>query len=58
MDVGEDAVTLHTRPKNLEYRLKIEKLANKITDTLNYCRTVAEQTSDLRIRQSRVIIQE
>ncbi len=58
VDVGEDAVTLHTRPKNLEYRLKIEKLADKITDTLNYCRTVAEQTSDLRIRQSRVIIQE
>ncbi len=58
VDVGEDAVTLHTRPKTLEYRLKIEKLADKITDTLNYCRTVAEQTSDLRIRQSRVIIQE
>ena len=58
VDVGDDAVTLHTRPKNPEYRLKIETLADKITDTLNYCRTVAEQTSDLSIRQKRVIIKE
>ena len=58
VDVGDDAVTLHTRPKSAEYRPKIEALADKITDTLNYCRTVAEQTSDLSIRQKRVIIKE
>lgn len=58
VDVGDDAVTLHTRPKSAEYRPKIEALADKITDTLNYCRTVAEQTSDLRIRQNRIIIKE
>lgn len=58
VDVGDDAVTLHTKPKTVEYRAKIEELADKITDTLNYCKTVAEQTSDLRIRQNRVIIKE
>ncbi|MBQ6440869.1 MAG: hypothetical protein IJJ06_12280 [Mogibacterium sp.] len=58
VDVGDDTVTLHTRPITAAYRPKIEMLAEKITDTLNYCRTVAEQTSDLRIRQKRVIIQE
>jgi hypothetical protein len=58
VDVGDDTVTLHTRPKTAEYRPKIKALAGKITDTLNYCRTVVEQTSDLRIRQNRVIIKE
>ena len=58
VDVGDDAVTLHIKPKTAEYRSKIEELADKITDTLNYCTAVAEQTSDLRIRQNRVIIKE
>lgn len=58
VDVDDDAITLHTRPKTVAYKPKIEELANKITDTLNYCRSVAEQTSDLRIRQNRVIIKE
>ncbi len=58
VDVEDDAVTLYTRPKTEEYGPKIKRLADKITNTLNYCRTVAEQTSDLRIRQDRVIIQE
>ena len=58
VDVGDDAVTLQTRPKTAEYRPKIETLADKITDTLSYCRTVAEQTSDLRIRQNRIIVSE
>ena len=58
VDVGDDAVTLHIKPKTAEYRSKIEELADKITDTLNYCKEFAEQTSDLRIRQNRVIIKE
>ena len=58
VDVGADAVTLHTRPKSDEYRLRIEALTDKISNTLNYCRTVAEQTSDLRIRQNKVLIKE
>ena len=58
VDVGDDAVTLHTKPITAEYRPKIEELADKITNTLSYCKTVAEQTSDLRIRQNRVIIKE
>ena len=58
VDVDDDAITLHTRPKAAEYRPKIEELANKIANTLNYCKTVAEQTSDLSIRQKRVIIKE
>ena len=57
-DRDDDAVTLQTRPKTAEYRPKIETLADKITDTLSYCRTVAEQTSDLRIRQNRIIVNE
>ena len=56
--MGDDAVTLHTKPITAEYRTKIEELADKITNTLSYCKTVAEQTSDLRIRQNRVIIKE
>jgi hypothetical protein len=58
VDVEDDAVTLHTKPKTAEFRPKIEMLADKITNTLNYCKAVAEQTSDLRIRQNRVIIKE
>lgn len=58
VDVDDDAITLHIRPKADEYRPMIEGLANKITDTLVYCKKVAEQTSDLRIRQNRVIIKE
>ena len=58
VDVDDDAVILHVKPKTAEFRSKIEELADKITDTLNYCRTVAEQTSDFRIRQNRVIIKE
>jgi hypothetical protein len=40
------------------YLAAVMRLADKISNTLNYCRTVVEQTSDLRIRQDRVIIQE
>ena len=58
VDVDDDAVILHVKPKTAEFRSKIEELADKITDTLNYCRTVAEQTSDFRIRQNRVLIKE
>ena len=58
VDVDDDAVILHVKPKTAEFRSKIEELADKITDTLNYCRTVAEQTSDFWIRQNRLIIKE
>ena len=56
--VNSEAITLYTKPVKPEYGPMIEKLAAKITETLIYCREVAEQTSDLRISQNRVIIRE
>jgi hypothetical protein len=40
------------------YLAAVMRLADKISNTLNYCRTVAERTSDLRIRQNKVLIKE
>ena len=56
VDVDDDAITLYTRPKSPEYEPRIEKLAEKITDTLTHCRKAAEEMSDLQITQDRVIL--
>ena len=56
VDVDEKAITLYTRPKSPEYGPRIDRLAEKITDTLFYCRETAEKMSDLRITQDRVIL--
>lgn len=58
VDIDGDAIILHTRPKSPEYRPRIEKLAEKIRETLRCCTEAAEKMSDLRIRQNRVVILE
>lgn len=56
VDVSDDAITLYVRPKTEEFVPLIYDLANKIRETLAYCREAAEKMSDLRIRQSEVVI--
>ncbi len=56
VEVTEDAVILYTMPISPEYEALIEKLAGKIRKVLDYCRRVAEQRTELRIRQKQVII--
>ena len=53
-----DRLVLVTKPKAPEYRGLIAKLADKIRQTLDECRKVAEKRSDLRITQTDVIIEE
>lgn len=56
VEVAKDAIILYSRPKTPEFIPLIEKLADKIQKTLDYCREVAEKTSDFRITQSEVLI--
>ena len=56
VDVDEDAITLYTKPKAPEYEPRIEMLADKIRNTLRDCIEAAEQMSDLRITQNRVVL--
>ena len=54
VEVDEDAIVLYTKPIAPEYRGLIKILANKIQETLDYCRDVAEKRSDFRITQTEV----
>ena len=56
VEVDEDAIVLYTKPIAPEYRELIRILANKIQETLDYCRDVAEKRSDFRITQTEVKI--
>ena len=56
VEVREDALVLHTKPKAPEYRALIRNLANKIQETLDYCREVASSRSDFCITQTSVKI--
>ena len=56
VEVDEDAIVLYTKPIAPEYRELIKILANKIQETLDYCRDVAEKRSDFRITQTEVKI--
>ena len=56
--VEEDAIVLYTKPKTPEYRGLIRDLADKIQETLDYCREVASSRSDFCITQTRVTIVE
>ena len=56
VEVDENAITLHTKPKEPRFVPIIETLAQKIQNTLDYCRDVAQKRSDLRITQQRVVI--
>lgn len=58
VDVREDALVLYTKPIAPEYRELIRILADKIQETLDYCREVVSSRSDFRITQKSVIISE
>lgn len=56
VDVDDGSITLNVRPKTPDYEPLIDKIANKIIETLIYCKEAAEQMSDLRISQEKVIV--
>ena len=56
VEVAEDALVLHTKPKAPEYRALIRNLADKVKETLDYCREVAASRSDFCISQTSVRI--
>jgi len=56
VDVTGDGILLHVRPKTSEYTPLLETLNGKIQQTLDYCRSVAEKRSDLRIGQKRSVL--
>ena len=56
VEVAQDAIVLHTRPKEPKYRGLVRALADKVQETLDYCREVAASRSDFRITQTEVRI--
>ena len=58
VEVEEDALVLYTKPKAPEFRELIRILANKVQETLDYCREVTSARSDFCITQKSVIIKE
>lgn len=56
VEVTKDAITLHTRPIAEEFVAVIEELAEKIQETLDYCRDVVEKRTDLILTQKDVLI--
>lgn len=56
VEVREDALELYIKPKSPEYRALIRNLADKVQDTLDYCREVVSLRSDFRITQTSVKI--
>ena len=58
VEVEKDAIVLCTKPKAPEFRPLIKNLADKIKETLDYCREVAAARSDFLITQTDVKIVE
>lgn len=56
VEVTQGEIILHAKPKSPRYVPMIETTAEKIQDTLDYCRDVAEKRSDLCISQKKVEI--
>lgn len=56
VDVTEDSIILRVRPKSPEYVPLLETLNGKIQQTLDYCRRVAEERSELRITQEKSVL--
>ena len=56
VEVTEDAIVLYTKPKAPKYRALIRELADKVQQTLDYCREVADSRSDFCISQKSVTI--
>ncbi len=56
VEITKKAIVLHVKPKEPRFVALIEKLAEKIQRTLDYCRDVALKRSELRILQEKVTI--
>lgn len=56
VDVEKDKITLKCRPKAPEFSSMIDRLAVKIEGTLDYCRSVTESRSDIKITQSKIVV--
>ncbi len=56
VEVRDDALVLYTKPITPEYRVLIQILADKIRETLDYCREVVCARSDFCIFQTSVNI--
>lgn len=54
VEVTKDAIVLHVVPKEPRFEALVFELAEKIQSTLDYCRKVAQERSDLRITQTKV----
>ena len=57
VDVREDSIVLIVKPKEPRYEELIRKLAEKVQETLDYCREVTEKRSDIVITQKKVLIE-
>lgn len=56
VEVAEDSIILHVKPKAPEFVPLIEKLNDKIQKTLDYCREVVAARSQFKISQEKSII--
>ncbi len=56
VEVTENEIILHTKPKNEYFAALVAKLAGKMQKTLDYCRDVAQKRSDLVITQRKIVI--
>ncbi len=56
VEVGEKEIILHTKPKEERFIELISQCADKIQQTLDYCRDVSEKRSDLTIALKKVLI--
>ena len=56
VEIYGDMIVLYSRPKSPDYIPMIWNLSQKIQDNLDYCRKVADERSDLRIFQNKVVI--
>ena len=54
VEVAEDSIILHVKPKEPRFVGLVEDLAKKVQHTLDYCREVAEKRSELKITQKDV----
>lgn len=56
VEIKDDMIILYSRPKSQDFIPLVWNLSQKIQDNLDYCRSVAEKRSDLRIFQKKVVI--
>ena len=56
-EITNEAMILQVRPKSEEFVPELEKTAGEIQKKLDYCRDVAEKRLDLRITQTKVLLE-